>query len=70
MISDATLPPARPVLMGILCAMSGSAVFSLNDLCIKHLSITYALHQVILVRAFVGLAFILAFAAVAGQRRI
>ena len=70
MISDATLPPARPVLMGILCAIGGSAVFSLNDLCIKHLSSTYALHQVILVRAFVGLAFILAFAAASGQRRI
>lgn len=63
-------PGGRHVLLGILAAMSGSAVFSLNDLCIKHLSGTYALHQVILVRAFIGIAFIVGFAAVSRQRRI
>lgn len=62
--------PSRHVLLGIAAAMCGSAVFSLNDLCIKQLSGAYALHQVILVRAFVGVSFILAFAAVSGQRRI
>ncbi|MBI1171700.1 EamA family transporter [bacterium] len=61
---------SRHVFLGIAAAMCGSAVFSLNDLCIKHLSGAYALHQVILVRAFVGVAFILGFAAVSGQRRI
>ncbi len=61
---------SRQVVLGIAAAMAGSAVFSLNDLCIKQLSGAYALHQVILVRAFVGLAFILGFAAVSGQRRI
>ena len=58
--------PAPPVLWGILCAMAGSATLSLNDLCIKQLSGAYALHQVILVRAFVGVAFILGFAKVTG----
>ena len=43
---------------GIGAAIAGSAVFSLNDLCIKQLSGTYALHQVILVRGLVGVAFI------------
>lgn len=61
---------SRHVLLGIAAAMGGSAVFSLNDLCIKQLSGEYALHQVILVRAFVGLTFILAFAALSGQRQI
>ena len=51
----------RHVLIGILCAIAGSATLSLNDLFIKSLSGGYALHQVILVRAFVGLAFILGF---------
>ncbi len=54
-------PTSRHVLIGILCAMGGSATLSLNDLFIKALSSTYALHQVILVRAFVGIAFILGF---------
>lgn len=54
---------SRHVLLGIAAAMGGSAVFSLNDLCIKQLSGEYALHQVILVRAFVGLTFILGLAA-------
>ena len=50
--------------------MAGSAVFSLNDLCIKQLSGAYALHQVILVRGLVGVAFILTFAALSGQRQV
>ena len=62
--------PARPVLWGIACAMAGSATLSLNDLCIKQLSGAYALHQVILVRALVGVAFILAFAKVARHEAI
>ncbi len=62
--------PSRHVVLGIGAAMAGSAVFSLNDLCIKQLSGAYALHQVILVRGLVGLAFILAFAALSGQRQV
>ena len=61
---------SRHVVLGIGAAMAGSAVFSLNDLCIKQLSGAYALHQVILVRGLVGVAFILAFAALSGQRQV
>lgn len=56
----------RAALIGISLAVAGSLVFSLNDLFIKQLSDAYALHQVILVRAFVGLAVILGFMAVTG----
>lgn len=52
---------SRTVLIGILCAISGGATLSLNDLAIKALSGGYALHEVILVRAFIGIAFILGF---------
>ena len=57
-------PQSRIVLIGISCAIGGSIMLSLNDLFIKQLSTGYALHQVILVRAFVGGAFILGFIAV------
>ncbi len=40
-------------LTGILLALSGAAVLSVNDLAIKALSGTYALHQVILIRAII-----------------
>lgn len=69
-VVEAPRRPSRQVALGIAAAMCGASVFSLNDLCIKQLSGEYALHQVILVRAFVGLAFILGFAAVSGQRQI
>lgn len=61
---------SRHVVLGIGAAIAGSAVFSLNDLCIKQLSGAYALHQVMLVRGLVGVAFILAFAALSGQRQV
>lgn len=61
-----TEPHSRTALIGITFAVAGSMVFSLNDLFIKQLSEDYALHQVILVRAFVGLAFILGFMALSG----
>ena len=51
-------PKSRNVLIGIACAIAGSATLSLNDLFIKSLSGGYALHQVILIRALVGLGFI------------
>ena len=47
-------------LTGILLAAGGSLIFSVNDVSIKFLSGGYALHQVILIRAFVAMAFILA----------
>ena len=46
-------------LTGILLAAGGSLVFSLNDLAIKLLSDGYALHQIILIRAFIGIALVL-----------
>jgi drug/metabolite transporter (DMT)-like permease len=47
-------------LTGILFATGGTLIFSINDVSIKFLSGGYALHQVILIRAFVAMAFILA----------
>ena len=64
-MSDAA---SRIAIIGISCAVGGSVMLSLNDLFIKQLSDDYALHQVILVRAFVGLAFILGFMRVAGLK--
>ena len=52
---------SRTVVIGISCAVGGSVMLSLNDLFIKQLSGGYALHQVILVRALVGVVFILGF---------
>ena len=64
-MSDAA---SRTAIIGISCAVGGSVALSLNDLFIKQLSDGYALHQVILVRAFVGLAFILGYMKVAGLK--
>ena len=45
----------RSNLMGALCALAAVICFSLNDVGIKFLSDQYALHQIILIRALVGL---------------
>ncbi len=50
--------PANP-LTGILLALGGAAVLSVNDLAIKALSGAYALHQVILIRAIIGMGLVL-----------
>lgn len=55
-----TVAVARPGLAGILLALGGSAVMSLNDLSVKALSGSYPLHEVILVRAGVGLSVLFA----------
>lgn len=47
-------------LAGVLFAVGGTLIFSVNDMAIKFLSGSYALHQVILIRAVVALTFILA----------
>ena len=60
----------RHTVTGILCAMGGAAMLSINDLCIKALSGAFPLHEVILVRGLIGLAFILGFAAATGQGAI
>ena len=57
---------------GILLAIGGAVVLSMNDLAIKALSGNYALHQVILIRAFIGMALVLgvAWASKAGMRQL
>jgi drug/metabolite transporter (DMT)-like permease len=54
----------NPPLAGIAYALTGSIVLSVNDLSIKALSGDYALHQVILIRAMIGLLFLVALMAV------
>lgn len=62
-----TLPLSQAApLSGILLALGGSVVFSINDLAIKFLSGDYALHQVIAVRAVIGLVFLMALIAATG----
>ncbi|MDM7932686.1 DMT family transporter [Tabrizicola sp.] len=56
----------NPALTGILFAIGGTLIFSVNDVAIKFLSGGYALHQVILIRAFVAMVFILTFIALSG----
>jgi drug/metabolite transporter (DMT)-like permease len=48
-------------LVGAFCAMGAAVFFSINDMAIKFLSDGYALHQVVLIRSVVGLAFWAAF---------
>lgn len=51
--------PESPPFAGILFALGGGIILSVNDLAIKALSGDYALHQIILIRAFVGMAIVL-----------
>ena len=54
-------PAPRPAnVTGMFLAIGGSIVLSANDLAIKALSGSYALHQVILIRALIGMALVLA----------
>lgn len=54
------LPAAhRETLTGILCALGATLAFSVNDMAIKYLSGDYALHQLILIRSGVSMAFLL-----------
>ncbi|MGL4319315.1 MAG: DMT family transporter [Paracoccaceae bacterium] len=53
-----TAPRLSPSLTAILFALAGSVVFSVNDMAIKWLSGDYALHQVILTRALIGMVFL------------
>ena len=53
-------PAPNTALAGILLALGGSAVMSMNDLAVKRLSGDYPLHEVILVRAAVGLVVLVA----------
>lgn len=51
--------PRNPSVVGALCASVAIVTFSINDVAIKFLSDGYALHQVVLIRSVLGLAFIL-----------
>ncbi len=58
---------ARPApLRGIALALGGALTLSVNDLSIKALSGKYALHQVILTRAFISIAIVFLVIAVSG----
>lgn len=60
------IPQRNPALTGVLCALGGSVSLSVNDMAVKALSGHYALHQVILVRAAIGILFILGMILVTG----
>ena len=60
-----TAQPNRK-LTGILLALGGEVILTMNDLAIKFLSGSYALHQVILIRAVIGMAIVLAVIRVSG----
>jgi drug/metabolite transporter (DMT)-like permease len=51
---------SRTVLRGILLALGGSLVLSVNDMAVKALSGGYPLHEVVLIRASIGLAVVMA----------
>ena len=55
-------------LTGILLALGGGVTLSMNDLAIKALSGTYALHQVILIRALIGLGLVALVIVISGTR--
>ncbi len=61
-------PPraARTALIAIGCVLTGSLVLSVNDMAMKHLSADYALYQVILIRALVGMTSIMILIGVTG----
>jgi drug/metabolite transporter (DMT)-like permease len=56
----------NPKLSGILLALGAGLTLSLNDLAIKALSGTYALHQIILIRAMIGMVLVLTVIKVSG----
>lgn len=68
-----TSPASSSSTTGILLALGGGIILSMNDLAIKALAETgYALHQVILIRALIGLALVLGVMAVSprGMRQV
>jgi drug/metabolite transporter (DMT)-like permease len=51
---------SRTVLLGILLALGGSLVLSVNDMAVKALSGRYPLHEVVLTRSAIGMGVVLA----------
>lgn len=66
-MSSPSLPPVNTTLTGILLALGGSLTLSINDVAIKFLSGDYPLHEVILVRATIGLVFLTFLIRLSGQ---
>ena len=59
-MSAPAFPPVAAPTTGILLAIGGGIILSMNDLAIKALADTgYALHQVILIRALIGMTLVL-----------
>lgn len=56
----AQFKPVSTAAIAILCALIAGFAFSINDMGIKFLSGDYPLHQIVLIRASVGLCFTLA----------
>lgn len=50
-----TTAAASPANLGVLCAIGAATAFSFNDMAIKFLSGEYPLHQIVFVRAIIGL---------------
>ena len=69
-MTETSTPDRRILLLGIASAMGASAFFSINDSSIKFLSGGYALHQIVLIRSFIGMSVIVALvlASAAGLR--
>ena len=65
-MTPADQPAPNLALTGILLALGGSVMLSVNDVAIKFLSGDYPLHQVILTRAIIGLVFLMALIRVSG----
>ncbi len=59
MPSDASLAPRRP-LRGILCALAGVALFSIQDVILKRLSGAYPLPEAMVIRSLTALPLLLA----------
>lgn len=56
---DARPPGQASTSSGVIAALCGSMIFSINDTSIKVLSSDYPLHEVILIRSIIGLIFLL-----------
>ncbi|MDR0807667.1 MAG: DMT family transporter [Gemmobacter sp.] len=59
----------RTTTLGLLAAIGGSAIMSVNDVTIKALSGGYALHQVVLTRSVISILFLLVFMGLTGGYR-
>ena len=57
----------RNNLMGALCAVGGATCFAFHDMLVKFLSGSYALHQIVMIRACIALTLVLAAAVLFGS---